>query len=45
MLLRKVEMKVWTDLMENHSLKVLQKIGHFPPEEAPEEIINELKAH
>jgi haloalkane dehalogenase len=39
------ELKVWTDLMENHSLKVLQKIGHFPPEEAPEEIINELKAH
>ena len=37
------ELKVWTDLMENHTLKVLNKIGHYPPEEAPEEIIKVLR--
>lgn len=38
------ELKVWTDLMENHTLTVLNKIGHYPPEEAPEEVIKVLKA-
>jgi len=38
------ELKVWTDLMENHTLNVLNKIGHYPPEEAPEEVIKVLKA-
>lgn len=37
------ELKVWTDLMVNHSLNVLHKIGHYPPEEAPEEVIHALK--
>lgn len=37
------ELKVWTDLMENHTLTVLNQIGHFPPEEAPEEVIKVLR--
>ncbi len=37
------ELKVWTDLMENHTLTVLNKIGHYPPEEAPEEVIKVLR--
>ena len=37
------ELKVWTDLMENHTLIVLNKIGHYPPEEAPEEVIKVLR--
>lgn len=40
---KKGELKVWTDLMENHTLTVLNKIGHYPPEEAPEEIIKVLR--
>jgi haloalkane dehalogenase len=38
------ELKVWTDLMQNHTLALLNKIGHYPPEEAPEEVIKALKA-
>jgi pimeloyl-ACP methyl ester carboxylesterase len=30
--------------MQNHTLTVLNKIGHYPPEEAPEEVIKVLKA-
>ena len=41
---KKGELKVWTDLMQNHSVNVLHKIGHYPPEEAPEEVIKALKA-
>jgi len=37
------ELKVWTDLMQKHTLTVLNKIGHYPPEEAPEEVIKVLK--
>ena len=37
------ELKVWTELMENHSLTILEQIGHYPPEEAPEEVIKEVK--
>ncbi len=37
------ELKVWTSLMANHTLTVLNKIGHFPPEEAPEEVIKALR--
>lgn len=37
------ELKVWTELMENHTLMILEQIGHYPPEEAPEEVIKELK--
>jgi pimeloyl-ACP methyl ester carboxylesterase len=29
--------------MENHTLTVLNKIGHYPPEEAPEEVIKVLR--
>jgi haloalkane dehalogenase len=39
------ELKVWTELMENHTLTILEKIGHYPPEEAPEEVIKELKKY
>ncbi|HMZ44881.1 MAG TPA: alpha/beta hydrolase, partial [Anaerolineales bacterium] len=38
------ELKVWTSLMKNHTLNVLHRIGHYPPEEAPEEVIKALKA-
>ena len=37
------ELKVWTSLMENHTLTVLNKIGHFPPEEAPAAVIKALR--
>ena len=29
--------------MENHTLTILEQIGHYPPEEAPEEVIKELR--
>lgn len=37
------ELKVWISLMENHTLTVLNKIGHFPPEEAPAAVIKALR--
>ena len=37
------ELKVWTELMENHTLTILEQIGHYPPEEAPEEVIKALR--
>ena len=38
------ELKVWTDLMTNYTLIILKKIGHYPPEEAPDDVIDALKA-
>jgi hypothetical protein len=29
--------------MKNHTLNVLHRIGHYPPEEAPEEVIKVLR--
>jgi haloalkane dehalogenase len=37
------ELRVWIDLMKNHTLNVLHRIGHYPPEEAPEEVIKVLR--
>ncbi len=37
------ELEVWTNLMLNHTQIRLKKVGHFPPEEAPEILIKELK--
>lgn len=38
------ELKVWTDLLEHHTLNVLAGIGHYPPEEDPEAVIAALRA-
>lgn len=38
------ELQVWKHLMENYTLTVLNKIGHYPPEEAPEQVIKVLQA-